>query len=212
MAETQQEKKIEDENITPPPAEEEQTPQDAGQTPSDAPEKDKDACRDSADCADGKKKEKEKDGKKHQLQKQVDELNAALEQEKSRYVRMMAEYENFRKRSQKERESVYADAYAEALGEIMPMVDNLERALQCDDGEQLKKGLQMVMSQFSDTLQKLGIEAYGAAGDTFDPNIHHAIMHEQDESQPENTVVEVFQRGYRRGERVIRCAMVKVVN
>ena len=162
---------------------------------------------------DDKKDKKEcKESKKRELQKQVEQLTEALAEEKDRYARMFAEYENFRRRSQKERENVYADAYAEALGEVMPMVDNLERALQCGEGEQLHKGLEMVMNQFQEMLKKLGIETFGEKGDTFDPNIHHAIMHEDNENLPENSIVEVFQRGYKKGERIIRCAMVKVAN
>lgn len=161
---------------------------------------------------DKKEKKECKESKKRELQKQVEQLTAALAEEKDRYARMFAEYENFRRRSQKERENVYADAYAEALGEVMPMVDNLERALQCGEGEQLHKGLEMVMNQFQEMLKKLGIETFGEKGDTFDPNIHHAIMHEDDENLPENSIVEVFQRGYKKGERIIRCAMVKVAN
>lgn len=161
---------------------------------------------------DKKDKKECKESKKRELQKQVEQLTAALSEEKDRYARMFAEYENFRRRSQKERENVYADAYAEALGEVMPMVDNLERALQCGEGEQLHKGLEMVMNQFQEMLKKLGIETFGEKGDTFDPNIHHAIMHEDDENLPENSIVEVFQRGYKKGERIIRCAMVKVAN
>lgn len=161
---------------------------------------------------DKKEKKECKESKKRELQKQVEQLTAALSEEKDRYARMFAEYENFRRRSQKERENVYADAYAEALGEVMPMVDNLERALQCGEGEQLHKGLEMVMNQFQEMLKKLGIETFGEKGETFDPNIHHAIMHEDDENLPENSIVEVFQRGYKKGERIIRCAMVKVAN
>ena len=161
---------------------------------------------------DKKEKKECKESKKRELQKQVEQLTEALGEEKDRYARMFAEYENFRRRSQKERENVYADAYAEALGEVMPMVDNLERALQCGEGEQLHKGLEMVMNQFQEMLKKLGIETFGEKGDTFDPNIHHAIMHEDNENLPENSIVEVFQRGYKKGERIIRCAMVKVAN
>ena len=142
----------------------------------------------------------------------LEELQKELGRQKDLLLRTAAEYENFRRRSQKERENVYADAYAEALGEVMPMVDNLERALQCGEGEQLHKGLEMVMNQFQEMLKKLGIETFGEKGDTFDPNIHHAIMHEDNENLPENSIVEVFQRGYKKGERIIRCAMVKVAN
>lgn len=187
-------------------------PQDdlSGQEPTGGHDGDNEEEKD--DREEKKDKKECKESKKRELQKQVEQLTAALSEEKDRYARMFAEYENFRRRSQKERENVYADAYAEALGEVMPMVDNLERALQCGEGEQLRKGLEMVMNQFQEMLKKLGIETFGEKGDTFDPNIHHAIMHEDDENLPENSIVEVFQRGYKKGERIIRCAMVKVVN
>lgn len=187
-------------------------PQDdlSGQEPTGGHDGDNEEEKD--DREEKKDKKECKESKKRELQKQVEQLTAALSEEKDRYARMFAEYENFRRRSQKERENVYADAYAEALGEVMPMVDNLERALQCGEGEQLRKGLEMVMNQFQEMLKKLGIETFCEKGDTFDPNIHHAIMHEDDENLPENSIVEVFQRGYKKGERIIRCAMVKVVN
>lgn len=199
-------------DLTQQTTEPEVTPQDewSGQESTDGHDGDHEEEKEGLE--DKKEKKECKESKKRELQKQVEQLTAALAEEKDRYARMFAEYENFRRRSQKERENVYADAYAEALGEVMPMVDNLERALQCGEGEQLHKGLEMVMNQFQEMLKKLGIETFGEKGDTFDPNIHHAIMHEDDENLPENSIVEVFQRGYKKGERIIRCAMVKVAN
>lgn len=199
-------------DLTQQTTEPEATPQDEWSGQESTGGHDGDNEKEKEGLEDKKEKKECKESKKRELQKQVEQLTAALAEEKDRYARMFAEYENFRRRSQKERDNVYADAYAEALGEVMPMVDNLERALQCGEGEQLHKGLEMVMNQFQEMLKKLGIETFGEKGDTFDPNIHHAIMHEDNENLPENSIVEVFQRGYKKGERIIRCAMVKVAN
>ena len=136
--------------------------------------------------------------------KAYDELN-------DKYLRMMAEYDNFRKRSQRERDGIYASAYEEALKEFLPMSDNLQRSLAYAGTENFAKGIEMIVNQFSDTLKKLGIEEYGKRGDPFDPNIHNAVMRTDDDSLGENTVAEVLQKGYRLGGRVIRHAMVKVV-
>lgn len=199
-------------DLTQQTTEPEETPQDELSGQESTGGHDGDNEKEKEGLEDNKEKKECKESKKRELQKQVEQLTEALAEEKDRYARMFAEYENFRRRSQKERDNVYADAYAEALGEVMPMVDNLERALQCGEGEQLHKGLEMVMNQFQEMLKKLGIETFGEKGDTFDPNIHHAIMHEDNENLPENSIVEVFQRGYKKGERIIRCAMVKVAN
>ena len=137
--------------------------------------------------------------------KAYDELN-------DKYLRMMAEYDNFRKRSQKEREGVYASAYEEALKEFLPMSDNLQRSLAYAGTENFAKGIEMIVNQFSDTLKKLGIEEYGKRGDPFDPNIHNAVMRTDDDSLGENTVAEVLQKGYRKGDKILRFAMVKVAN
>ena len=137
--------------------------------------------------------------------KEFDELN-------DKYMRMMAEYDNFRKRSQKEREQTYAAAYEEALSEFLPMADNLERSLAYAGTESFSKGIEMIVRQFSDTLKKLGIEEFGARGDVFDPNLHNAVMKTEDETLGENTVAEVLQKGYKKGDRILRHAMVKVAN
>ena len=137
--------------------------------------------------------------------KAYDELN-------DKYLRMMAAYDNFRKRSQRERDGIYASAYEEALKEFLPMSDNLQRSLAYAGTENFAKGIEMIVNQFSDTLKKLGIEEYGKRGDPFDTNIHNAVMRTDDDSLGENTVAEVLQKGYRKGDKILRFAMVKVAN
>ena len=144
------------------------------------------------------------------LQKQVESLEASVAEEKDKYLRLLAEYENFRRRSKQEKDALYTDAYADALTMILPILDNLERAAVYTDGEQIKTGLEMITKQFADTLTKMGVTEIPT--EVFDPHVHNAVMHVEDESAGENAVVEVFQKGYQRGDRVIRFAMVKVAN
>ena len=149
------------------------------------------------------------------LAAELDAAKAELAAEKEKFLRMAAEYDNFRRRSAKEREAAYSDAYADALMQIIPVIDNLERAAgfgNAGDAKQLSDGVNMILTQFTSVLEKMGIEAFGEKGDLFDPNIHNAIMHEEDPEQDESILGEVFQRGYRRGDKIIRCAMVKVIN
>ncbi|MBR5221426.1 MAG: nucleotide exchange factor GrpE [Clostridia bacterium] len=149
------------------------------------------------------------------LQAELEACKAELAAEKEKYLRMAAEYDNYRRRSAKEREAAYSDAYADALMQIIPVIDNLERAAgygNAGDAKQLSDGVNMILTQFTSVLEKMGIEAFGEKGDLFDPNIHNAIMHEEDPEQDESILGEVFQRGYRRGDKIIRCAMVKVIN
>jgi molecular chaperone GrpE len=149
------------------------------------------------------------------LQAELEACKVELAAEKEKYLRMAAEYDNYRRRSAKEREAAYSDAYADALMQIIPVIDNLERAAgygNAGDAKQLSDGVNMILTQFTSVLEKMGIEAFGEKGDLFDPNIHNAIMHEEDPEQDESILGEVFQRGYRRGDKIIRCAMVKVIN
>jgi molecular chaperone GrpE len=125
---------------------------------------------------------------------------------------MMAEYDNFRKRSAKEREGIYADAYADALTSILPIIDNLERAVGFTEAEQVQKGVEMILKSAGDVLGKMGVEAFGAKGDIFDPNMHNAVMHIDDEEHKEGEIVEVFQKGYKKGDKIIRYAMVQTAN
>ena len=146
------------------------------------------------------------------MKAQLAKAEADLAAEKDKYLRMVAEYDNFRRRSVKEREASYADAYGDLLAAILPVIDNLERALSFAEGEALTEGVRMTLKQFEDALARLGVEAFGAKGETFDPRFHNAIMREDNPDLPENTVSEVFQRGYKKGDRVLRDAMVKVAN
>ena len=125
---------------------------------------------------------------------------------------MFAEYDNFRRRSQKEREGIYTDAVSDVVGQILPIADNLERAGKYTEGEKVAEGLRLTMNALNECLNKLGVTAFAAPGDKFDPNLHNAIMHEEDESKGEGEIVEVFQPGYKRGDKIIRYAMVKVAN
>ena len=123
---------------------------------------------------------------------------------------MMAEYDNFRKRSAKEKEGVWADAYSDCIAHLLPILDNLERASKSDNFEAVTKGLEMTVKAFDDALEKMGVSEIECK--TFDPNLHNAVMHVEDESLGENEIVEVFQKGYAKGDKVIRYAMVKVAN
>ncbi len=142
-----------------------------------------------------------------------EKLAAELADMQDRYKRMLAEYDNFRKRSQKEKESVYDDATIATAAVFLQVLDNLDRALaQPTTDEAYKKGVEMIHRQFCECLTKLKITEAPGAGEQFDPNIHNAVMHVEDESCDDNTIVEVFQKGYLMGERVVRHSMVKVAN
>lgn len=141
-----------------------------------------------------------------------EKLKKELAETSDKYLRMLAEYDNFRRRTQKEKEGIYADAYESALSAVLPVADNLERAALCTDGESLSDGVKMIIKQFSEALEKLGVEAYGARGDAFDPVVHNAVMQIEDEELGENTVAEVLQKGYKKGDRILRHAVVKVAN
>ena len=144
------------------------------------------------------------------LQKELDELN-------DKYLRLMSEYANYQNRTQKEKAARYADAVIDTVSELLPIGDNLERALKTEvtseDAIKFKEGIEMVMKQFNDCLQKLNITPIAAEGEQFDPNFHNAVMHIEDETIDDNTVVEEFMRGYiYKDERVVRHSMVKVAN
>ena len=144
---------------------------------------------------------------------ELEQLRSALAQKEDQYLRLAAEYDNFRKRSQKEKDSAWTDARSETVLAFLPVYDNLERALKapCAD-EAFLKGVEMTMAGLKEVLAKLGVEEIPALGETFDPNLHNAVMHVEDESAGENTIVEVFQTGFRSGEKIVRFAMVKVAN
>ena len=159
-----------------------------------------------------KKKAKKLDAKIAELEKKLEEKDAALAEQNDKYMRMMAEYDNFRKRSAKEKEGTYADAYADALTSILPIIDNLERAVGVSEAEAVLKGLEMTLKGAADALEKMGVESFGVEGDAFDPNIHNAVMMVESDERAEGEIVSVFQKGYRKGDKIIRYAMVTVAN
>ena len=158
----------------------------------------------------GRKKEGEL---KKKLEALKAETAAALAAEKDKYLRLAAEYENYRRRSQKEKENVYSDGKADTVLQLLPVYDNLERALkaECTDPN-FYRGVEMTMTQLTEIFAKLGVTPIEAAGQPFDPSEHNAVVHVEDDTLGENLVVEEFQKGFKLGDKVIRFAMVKVAN
>ena len=143
----------------------------------------------------------------------ISALETELAEAKDKYLRLVAEYDNFRRRSQKEKEGIYTEATFDVLSGILPVIDNLERAAVAGgDAEQVTKGLEMILRSVREMLQKQSVEAYGAVGDSFDPNLHNAVMHGEDPEKPEGYISDVFMKGYKKGDRVLRYAMVKTLN
>ena len=161
--------------------------------------------------------------KKSREAEALEKCEAEKRELEDRYLRLMAEYDNYRRRTQKERENVYPDAVANTLKELLPLLDNLQRALDtpCAD-ENYLTGIKMIQTGFEEYLKKMGVETFGKAGEPFDPNLHNAVMHIEDDAYGEGVVVEeslgknvvaqVFQSGYRRGDRILRHAMVQQAN
>ena len=147
------------------------------------------------------------------LAAEVESLKSQMAQQEDKYLRLAAEYDNYRRRTAKEKESIWSEAKADAAVAFLPVYDNLERALKQDTADEAyKKGVEMTMNQLKSVLEKLGITEIEAQGKPFDPTLHNAVMHVEDESLGENTVAEVFQAGFKLGDKVIRFAMVKVAN
>ena len=129
------------------------------------------------------------------------------------YLRLAAEFDNFRKRTIKEKEASYGNGKADAVAKLLPVYDNLERALQQQtEDAAYKKGVEMTMTELVKIFTALGVEIFGAVGDAFDPELHNAIMHNEDDSLGENTISMVFQKGFKLGDKVVRFAMVQVAN
>ena len=187
-------------------AAEELTEEPAEKAPAEEPEK----KPEKKDKKAGKKKEEERlaalEAERDALEKEKAALN-------DKYLRVCAEYDNFRRRSLKEKDSLCGDVRADAVQKFLPVYDNLDRALkQGTEDEAYRKGVEMIMTQFCATLEKLGVTKIESQGKTFDPKLHNAVMHVEDEEKGENEIVEVFQDGFMLGEKVIRFAMVKVAN
>lgn len=161
-----------------------------------------------------KKKLKKVEAELAETKKKLEAAEAALAEEKDKYLRMLAEYDNFRRRTAKEKETIYGDATADTIKGLLPVIDTLERAaaaLTPEDAESpLGKGITMTLKSATDALAKLGVEEVPT--DVFNPDIHNAVMHIEDESLGEGAIVAVFQKGYRKGDHIIRYAMVQVAN
>lgn len=149
-----------------------------------------------------------------ETEQKLQELENNLKDANDKFLRTLAEYDNYRKRSVREKEQAYADSKASVLSEILPVLDNFERAAGNRDAslEDYQKGIDMIFKQFQDILTKLGVESFGEKGETFDPNLHSAVMHTEEEGEPENAISEVFSKGYKLGDKILRPAVVKVVN
>ena len=167
----------------------------------------------TADRGDKKSKKKEKASKKKDEKSEADLLAENYAELNDKYLRLMAEYDNFRKRSQKERDDIYPSATATAVGKCLPVLDNFERAAafpHADDD--FGKGFDLIYQSFKEVLTGLGVEEGGEVGEAFDPNFHNAVMHIEDEALGENVVSQVLQKGYRIGEKIVRYAMVQTAN
>ncbi|MCQ2461105.1 MAG: nucleotide exchange factor GrpE [Clostridia bacterium] len=143
-----------------------------------------------------------------------EKLVAELAAQKEAYLRLAAEYDNFRKRTAKEKEESFTSAKATVFEDFLPVLDNFDRALiaEASTVDDFKKGVEMTYTQFTDVFKKFGVETFGEAGEKFDPNIHNAVMHVDDESFEANVITDVFQKGYKINDRILRPAMVKVAN
>ena len=172
------------------------------------------AGEEAAEAPKKEKKEEKKEKAKEKKAEAKDEKKAESPQGASdAYLRLLAEYDNYRKRSQKEKDSLYADIKADTVTKFLPVYDNLVRALkQGTEDEAYRKGVEMIMNQFCSTLEKLGVTKTESLGQKFDPKFHNAVMHVEDDEKGENEIVEVFQEGFMLGDKVIRFAMVKVAN
>ena len=162
--------------------------------------------REEAPVEDAPKEEAPQESELEKAQKQ-------LAQEHDQYLRLAAEYDNFRKRSRKEKEGLYVDVKAETVAKFLPVYDNLERALANETADEAyKKGVELIMVEFKKIMTGLGVEEFGEKGDAFDPNAHNAVMHVENEELGENVIAQVFQKGFRIGDKVIRHAVVQVAN
>ena len=165
------------------------------------------ACEENAP-----KKEKKPSKKESALLDKIAELEKIIKEKDDIHLRMAAEYDNFRRRSREEKDATYDKAMADTVKELLPIIDNIERAAQFDGEGAMKDGINMILKSCTAVLSKLGVEAYGEKGDIFDPNLHNAVMHEDNEEYGEGVIVDVFQKGYKKGNKIIRFAMVKTAN
>ncbi len=183
-------------------------------TPPESQEEKTDLTANTADVQAEKTDTKTEKKNKDKSSEEVKRLREELAAEKDKYLRLLAEYDNFRKRSQKERECVYVDVRADTLQKFLPVYDNLERALKQETADEaFRRGVEMIFTQFIETMEKLGVaEIEACSGAKFDPAVHDAVMHIEDENFDEGVIAEEFQKGFRLGDKLIRCSVVKVAN
>ncbi len=145
---------------------------------------------------------------------EIDKLNKELSEEKDKFLRLAAEYDNYRKRSVKEKTDAYSNAKSDVISDILPIIDNFERAAANSesDFDGYKKGIEMIFTQFMNVFSKYGVESFGEEGETFDPEYHNAVMVVEDENLGDNVIAQVFSKGYKLGDKIIREAVVKVAN
>lgn len=165
-----------------------------------------------ADTPPTEEKKSKKSGKTAQLEKQLADKEAELAALNDQYQRMLAEYANYKRRTEQEKMQIGAFTKAELLTGLLTSLDNMEKAIDAPAGEDYKTGVDMVLRQFMDALHKIGLESVGVEGEPFDPNVHNAVMREDADGIDTETVTAVFQKGYKLGDRVLRPAMVKVAN
>ncbi len=166
------------------------------------------------EAAEAPEAEKEKKEKKKEKLSETDKLKAELKDKEDQYLRLYAEYDNFRKRSQKEKSDIYSSSRADVISDLLPILDNFDRAAANAeaDFDGYKKGIELIFNQFLQLLEKNGVETFGEVGEEFDPNIHTAVMTTQNDELGENTIAQVFSKGYKLGEKIIRPATVVVAN
>jgi len=157
-------------------------------------------------------KEKKHKGKEKELLSKIEELEKEIKEKDDKYLRLAAEYDNFRRRSREEKDATYENAMSDTIGELLPIIDNLERAAAYSSDSSVADGIVMIFKSVEAVFSKLGVEAFGAKGDKFDPNLHNAVMHEENAELGEGEISEVFQKGYKKGNKIIRFAMVKTAN
>ena len=164
--------------------------------------------------SDKKDKKKKKDKKADKAEKALEDMKKELEAQKNNYLRLAAEYDNYRKRTTNEKASIYSDATAKAVSEILTVADSLEMALKAAENapEEFKKGIELVAAQMQSALAKLNVEKFGEVGEEFNTELHNAVSKVEDDSLGENVIAQVFQSGYKTGDKIIRHAMVQVAN
>ncbi len=170
--------------------------------------------QEAAESGEEKAEKKEKKKKASPDREKLEKLQAEFDAYKEQHLRVLAEYDNFRKRTQAEKTAIYNNAVSDTVQAILPIADNIERALGQENAsaEDMRKGVEMIEAQIKTSFEKLGVKAAGEPGEPFDPNLHNAVAHIEDETLGENVIAAVYQKGYLLGDRVVRHAMVQVAN